>query len=37
MALLSTLKILDRAKIQKERRLPAPGDVLVQEGDICKP
>ncbi len=37
MALLSTLKILDRAKIQKERRLPAPGDVLVQEGDIVNP
>ncbi len=37
MALLSTLKILDRAKIQKERRLPAPGDVLVQEGEIVNP
>lgn len=37
MALLSTLKILDRAVIRKERRLPAPGDVLVSEGDMVAP
>lgn len=33
VALLSTLRVLDRARIQKERKLPAPGDVLVQAGD----
>ncbi len=37
MALLSTLKVLERATIRKERKLPTPGEVLVQEGDVVSP
>ncbi len=37
MAVLSTLKVLEKAVIRKQRKLPAPGDVLVSQGDQVKP
>ena len=37
MAVLSTLRVLERAVIRKQRKLPTPGDVLVSEGNEVKP
>ncbi|NLC15590.1 MAG: hypothetical protein GX784_04600 [Firmicutes bacterium] len=37
MAVLSTLKVLEKAVIRKERKLPTPGEVLVSEGDAVTP
>lgn len=37
MSLLSTVKVFEQAAIQRERRLAAPGDVLVKEGDRVTP
>lgn len=37
MSILSTVKILERARIRRKRTLPTPGEVLVAEGDILGP
>jgi len=37
VALVSTLKVLDMARVEKERRIPTPGEVLVKIGDIVAP
>ncbi|HRC53104.1 MAG: hypothetical protein KBI39_01315 [Firmicutes bacterium] len=37
MALMSTLKILDIARIEKERKIPTPGEVMVKVGDVSAP
>ncbi|MGB4748531.1 MAG: hypothetical protein WBH67_03670 [Bacillota bacterium] len=37
MALFSTVKILEKTRIEKERRLPTPGEVIVEVGDVVQP
>lgn len=37
MAMSSQLKVLKRARVRKERRLPTPGTVLVSTGDSVRP